>query len=331
MSDRADSEERESSGARADDTVAHTGGDEVVIAARRVSYAYDEVVGLNDVSVDIGPGVTGLLGPNGAGKSTFLKVLSGQLPPDTGAVSIGGEPVWNHPETFRRIGLVPEHDAFYDEMTGREFVTYLTRLQGFDSDAAAEMAGNALGRVGLADDADRPIAGYSKGMRQRVKLAQALAHAPDVLFLDEPLNGTDPVGRRKVIDLVRRFGEEGKTVVVSSHVLEEVEEMTSDILLIDKGRILADGNIYRLREMIDQHPHRISVRCDRPRPFAARLIELEHVVELDFGDDGFELSTERPDDCYSQIVSLAVDEGIELRSMTSPDNDLSAVFRYLVE
>ena len=311
--------------------VAHTGGERAVISARRLSYWYGDVIGINEISLDIGPGVTGLLGPNGAGKSTLMKVLTGQLKPATGTAKIDGEPVWNNSAVFARIGLVPEQDAFYEEMTGLEFVTYLTRLQGFAASQAAELAGRAIETVGLEEEGDRRISEYSKGMRQRVKFAQALAHDPEVVFLDEPLNGTDPVGRHHLIELVQKLGEQQKTVLVSSHVLEEVERMTSDILMIHKGRVLADGNIYEIRELIDEHPHTIYVDCDRPRDFARELTRFEDVVSIEFIDDGFRVATRSPNDCYDRIPRLALEGDYRLRGMTSPDNDLDAVFRYLVE
>lgn len=314
-----------------DETIAKTGGDPPVIEARRLSYWYGDVIGINEISLDIGPGVTGLLGPNGAGKSTLMKVLTGQLKPATGRVTIGGEPVWNNAPAFANIGLVPEQDAFYEEMSGREFVTYLTRLQGFQADRAAQLAEQALETVDMADRAERPIGEYSKGMRQRIKFAQAMAHQPDVLFLDEPLNGTDPVGRHHLIELTKKLGEEGKTVLVSSHVLEEVERVTSDILLIHKGRVLADGNIYEIRELIDEHPHTIYIDCDRPRELAGQLTRFDDIVGLEFPDDGLRVSTRDPNACYDRLPRLALDGDYELRAMTSPDNDLSAVFRYLVE
>jgi ABC-2 type transport system ATP-binding protein len=325
VDDPSEDEGRDGSG------VARTGGEPIVIAARRLSYWYGDVIGINEISLDIGPGVTGLLGPNGAGKSTLLKVMTGQLEPTTGAVAIKGESVWNNAGIRTEIGLVPEQDSFYEEMSGREFVTYLTRLQGFDADRAGELADEAIETVGLTDDRDRAIREYSKGMRQRIKMAQALAHRPDVLFLDEPLNGTDPVGRHEMIELIQQLGDEGHTVVVSSHVLEEVEQMTSDILLIDKGRVLADGNIYQIRNMIDEHPHTIFIDCDQPRSFAAALAAYEDVVSIEFVSNGFHVATDDPNACYSRIPELALERDVHLRGMTSPDNDLSAVFRYLVE
>lgn len=313
--------------------VARVGGEPVIISTRRVSLWYGQVIGVNDISLDIGPGVTGLLGPNGAGKSTLLKILSGQLRASTGAATIFGEPIWNNAAMFKRVGLVPEQDAFYEDMTGRDFVIYLTRLQGFSVGEARRLADETLELVGMSQSKNRRIDEYSKGMRQRVKLAQAIAHSPDILFLDEPLTGTDPVGRHKMIELVQQLGEQGKTVVVSSHVLHEVEQMTQDILLIHKGRVLADGNIYAIREMIDKHPHTIRVQCDAPRKFAAILAAFEDVVSIDFEleGSGFRIATRDPDACYLRIPALAREHSVELRGFMSPDNNLMALFEYLVK
>lgn len=323
--------------------IAHVGGEQLVIATRRLSLWYGQVIGINNITIDIGQGIIGLLGPNGAGKSTFMKVLTGQLQPSTGAISIFGERVWNNAGLFSRVGFVPEQDAFYEEMTGRQFVTYLTRLQGFSKTDAARLADKAIEKVDLTADAHRKIQEYSKGMRQRIKIAQALAHNPDLLFMDEPLNGTDPVGRRQIIELIQELGAEGKTVIVSSHILHEVEQMTSDILLINKGRVVADGNIYRIRDLIDEHPHTIFIDCSEPRRLASILARFEDVVRVEFTAPAqhpespaqptaatFSVATTNPEACYARIPRLALENGITLRRMTSPDNNLMAVFNYLV-
>ncbi len=310
--------------------IPHVGGEGTIVAARRLSLWYGQVIGINDINLDIGQGVVGLLGPNGAGKSTFMKVVTGQLRPSTGTVAVHGEIIWNNAAVMSNLGFVPEQDAFYEEMTGKQFVTYLTRLQGFGADDASSLADAAIAQVDLTEQAGRKIREYSKGMRQRIKIAQALAHSPSFLVLDEPLAGTDPVGRRHIIDLIRGLGEAGKTVLVSSHILHEVEQMTTDIVLINKGRIIADGNIYRIREMIDEHPHTIFVDCDTPREFAAKLSRFDDVVSITFLETGFQVATTSPDDCYGRIVSMAVADGVALRRMTSPDNNLMAVFKYLV-
>ena len=311
-------------------SVPRIGRGEPVIVARRLSLWYGPVIGINNISLDLGQGVIGLLGPNGAGKSTLMKCLTGQLRPKTGGVHLFGQPIWNNAKAFARVGLVPEQDAFYEGMSGFEFVTYLTRLQGFERGRAGELAMDAIREVSLEDRCHDAIRTYSKGMRQRIKIAQALAHDPDVLFMDEPLAGTDPVGRRHIIDLITRFGERGKTVLVSSHVLHEIEQMTQDIVLINKGRVVADGNVYRIREMIDAHPHTILIDVDRPREFAALMAPFDDVVSISFEERGIQIATRAPDACYDRIPKLVLEHGFELRGMASPDNNLMAVFRYLV-
>ncbi len=306
------------------------GDGKVVIAARRVSYWYGQVIAVNDVSLDIGEGVVGLLGPNGAGKSTLLKCITGQIRPTTGMVTIDGRRVWDDPTVYAELGFVPEQDAFYEEMSGRDFVIHLTRLQGFSTADATTLAEEAIETVALTEQAHRPIREYSKGMRQRIKIAQALAHRPRVIFLDEPLSGTDPVGRRHIIDLIRRLGDEGRTLLVSSHILHEVQAMTDNIVLINRGRVVADGNLYRIREMIDEHPHRIFVECADPRKFASLMTAFDDVLRLEFHDRGIFVSTNDPESCYSRIRDLCLDNDLKLQAMTSSDNNLSAVFRYLV-
>ena len=312
------------------ETVPKVGQGDVVISARRVSLWYGPVIGINNISIDIGQGVIGLLGPNGAGKSTLLKCMTGQLNPRTGQVSIFKQPVWNNAGIYSRVGLVPEPDAFYEDMTGHEFVTYLTRLQGFSKDAASKLADEAIAEMDLEEKRDQPIREYSKGMRQRIKIAQALAHKPDVLFLDEPLAGTDPVGRRHIIKLIQKLGDQGKTIVVSSHVLHEVEQMTTDIVLINRGRIVADGNVYKIREMIDAHPHTIFVDVSEPRKFASLMAVFEDIVSIEFSERGVQIATTDPDACYGRIPDIELDNEMTLRGMTSPDNNLMAVFKYLV-
>ena len=310
--------------------VTRIGDGKVVLSTRALSFWYGDVIGINDISLDLGSGVIGLLGPNGAGKSTLLKCLCGQLQPDTGLVTLQGKPVRSHPSVLSEVGVVPEQDAFYEEMSGHQFVTALTRLHGFSKSDAADLADQALRTVSLSDEAHRPIKGYSKGMRQRVKIAQALAHQPSVLILDEPLAGTDPLGRRRIIDLITGLGDEGRTLLVSSHVLHEVESMTSNIILINRGQVLADGNRHRIRELIDEHPHRIHIACDTPRKLAASLIEFDDIRDVSFTDEGLTLSTDAPSDCYQRIPRIALDEDIELLGWHSDDNDLSTLFRYLV-
>jgi ABC-2 type transport system ATP-binding protein len=300
------------------------------IEFQRASRWYGPVIALNDVSARLEPGVTGLLGPNGAGKSTFLKLAAGQLAPSQGEVRLLGLPAWGSPEVFHRVGLCPEADAFWDGMTGLQFLTALLRLSGF-SDAEAQRRGLlALEQVDLQSAKDRKIGGYSKGMRQRVKLAQALAHDPEVLLLDEPLTGIDPVNRRRVADLVKRLGREGRTVIVSSHILYEVEAMTRRVLLISNGRILAEGDVREIRDLMDQHPHTVALRAQDPRAVARAVVGQPHVLSLAFGDEGewLTVQTAKPDEFYGALLEVAESAGV--REMYSPDEDLASVFKYLV-
>ena len=216
-----------------------------LIQAEHLSKWYGQVNGLNDVSAVIPRGITGLLGPNGAGKSTFMKLMTGQIKPSQGSIRVFGEPIWGNPAIYARIGFCPEQDAFYDRMTGLEWVSALVRLNGLGDAEADQAARAALDKVDLIGAADKKIGAYSKGMRQRVKLAQALVHDPELLILDEPLTGMDPLMRRKTIRLIKDWARAGKHIIVSSHILHEVESMTSNILLINNGRIVAEGNVHR--------------------------------------------------------------------------------------
>jgi ABC-2 type transport system ATP-binding protein len=296
----------------------------------RASRWYGQVIALNDVTTSLGPGVTGLLGPNGAGKSTFLKLCSGQLAPSQGEVRLLGRPAWGAPEVFHRVGLCPDADAFWENLTGQQFLVFLLRLTGYDDAECRRRAEAALEQVDLAPARDRKIGGYSKGMRQRIKLAQALAHDPEVLLLDEPLSGMDPVNRRRVVDLVKRLGREGRTVVVSSHILYEVEATTRRVLLIHNGRILAEGDVREIRDLLDEHPHTVSLRARDPRAVARAVVDLPHVVSMSFGAEGewLTVQTARPDELYGALAEPAVAAGVT--EMYSPDEDLESVFRYLV-
>ena len=242
-----------------------------------VSKWYGNVIGLNKFSVRIGPGITGLLGPNGAGKSTMLQLATGQLRASQGEVRVLGHRTWNNAALMRHIGLCPEQDAFYEWMTGLDFVGTCARLTGMAPRAARAAAERAIAQVGMTEDMRRGIRGYSKGMRQRIKLAQALVHEPRVLFLDEPFSGTDPVARRDLIAVIRGLGESGRSVVVSSHVLHEVEALTRNIILLHRGRLVAEGRIEQIRDLIDGHPHRIVLVTDDYRALAARLVRWEDV------------------------------------------------------
>jgi ABC-2 type transport system ATP-binding protein len=304
---------------------------ETILRAEGLSKWYGQVIGLNDVSVDVPKGITGLLGPNGAGKSTFLKLCTGLIRPSRGNIRVLGHDPWNNPLLLRRIGLAPEHDTFYDRMTGLEFVTLLARMSGMRPLQADKAARHALDQVGLGPHIGRRVGTYSKGMKQRAKIAQALVHDPELLFLDEPLTGTDPVGRREMIDFVRQLAKSGKSVVVSSHVLYEIEAMTRNILLIAKGRILAEGNIHQIRELIDEHPHNVRIEVDRPRDLAREVAALPGVVTIRIPTEThMEVETRKPEEFYQRITPTLLKGRYRVTSMSSPDDNLQAVFKYLV-
>jgi ABC-2 type transport system ATP-binding protein len=303
-----------------------------MITSEHLSKWYGQVSGLNDVTVTVPPGITGLLGPNGAGKSTFMKLVTGQLKPSKGTVKILGEPIWGNPALYHRIGFCPEQDAFYERMTGLAWVTALISLNGLEPAEADAAAKRALEAVDLMDAADKKIGAYSKGMRQRIKMAQALAHDPEVLILDEPLSGMDPLMRRRTIRLIRDWGRSGKSVLVSSHILHEIESMTSNILLINNGRILAEGNVHQIRELIDTHPHSVFIRAQDPKAIARALLVEDGVISMRFEPGAMVIETARPDAFYARLTDMAASgEAGVIDEVTSPDDNLQAVFKYLVK
>ena len=303
-----------------------------VVAVTGLSKWYGQVIGLNDVTVSIPAGVTGLLGPNGAGKSTFMKIVTGQLKPSQGQVSVLGAPIWANPAAYAAIGYCPDQDAFYERMTGLEWVSALARLSGFEGDAATDIARTALATVALTPAADKKIGAYSKGMRQRVKLAQAIAHDPQLLLLDEPLAGMDPLGRRRTIKLIKDWARAGKSIIVSSQILHEIELMTSNILLINNGRILAEGDVHQIRDLIDEHPHKVQIKSSEPRALARQFLEYPHVIGLNFDEGMVVVETNRPDAFYTELTALAARDATgAIKEVTSPDDNLQAVFSYLVK
>ena len=303
-----------------------------IVAASQLSKWYGQVIGLNDVTLTVPAGITGLLGPNGAGKSTFMKLITGQLKPSKGEVAVLGERIWQNPALYLRIGFCPEQDAFYERMTGLEWVTALVRLNGVGDRQAEGMARRALEAVDLLDAAGKKIGAYSKGMRQRVKLAQALAHDPELLILDEPLSGMDPIARRKTIRLIKEWGRSNKSIIVSSHILHEIELMTSNILLINQGRILAEGNVHQIRDLIDEHPHTVFIRADQPRALARQFLAADDVLSLKFEENAVVVQTAKPDHFYARLTELAASGEIgSIHEVTSPDDNLQAVFQYLVK
>jgi ABC-2 type transport system ATP-binding protein len=303
-----------------------------VVEATHLSKWYGQVSGLNDVTVSVPAGITGLLGPNGAGKSTFMKLITGQLKPSKGQVRVLGEPIWANPSLYRRLGFCPEQDAFYERMTGLAWVAALARLGGMTPVDADTAARRALGAVDLLDAADRKIGAYSKGMRQRVKLAQAIVHDPEFLILDEPLSGMDPLMRRRTIRMIKEWARAGKSILVSSHILHEIEAMTSNILLINNGRILAEGNVHQIRDLIDEHPHSVFIRAADPRALARAFLAADDVISLRFDGDAVVVETGRPDAFYARLTAMAASgEAGTIDEVTSPDDNLQAVFKYLVK
>ncbi len=303
-----------------------------IVEFRDVSKWYGHVIGVNKLTLGIPAGVTGLLGPNGAGKSTFLQLATGQLRPSQGEVRVLGHRAWNNPPLNRYIGLCPEQDAFYEWMTGRQFIDFCAARRSRRG-AAREATAKVLDDVGMTAAADRPVGGYSKGMRQRTKIAQALVHDPLVLFLDEPLTGTDPVARRDLIAIIRRFGASGRSVVLSSHVLHEVEAVTPNVILINHGRLVAEGNVREIRDLMDNHPHRIVLKSENDRALAARLVGFGDVVgiALERPGGGILVETNKPDAFYARLPALALTAGTAIERVESDDDNLDAVFRYLVK
>lgn len=299
---------------------------------RGVSKWYGNVIGVNNLSFLLPPGVTGLLGPNGAGKSTVLQLATGQLRPSQGEVKVLGQHAWGNTALNREIGLCPEQDAFYEWMTGRAFVRFCARLGGFSRREANARGDHAIEQVGMTPNRDRAIRGYSKGMRQRTKIAQALVHDPAIIFLDEPLTGTDPLARRDLMDIILRLASEGRSLLLSSHVLHEVQSVTPNIILLNRGRLVAEGDVRQIRDLIDDHPHRIILGSTQARALAAKLVRFDDVVGVDFPKEGDSVlvETRSPDAFYGRLAGLALDVDTPIDRVASDDDNLEAVFKYLV-
>lgn len=298
----------------------------------RVTRWYGDVIALNDVDLCFGPGVTGLLGPNGAGKTTMIRLMVGLAKQGDGKVLLDDVPIRNNLSALARIGYVADGDGLYDEQKARDFLHDQARMRGFQGDAAHSRADVVLERVGLSAAADRPIGGFSKGMRQRVKLAQALLHDPDVLVLDEPLTGLDPIMRRDFIKVVRDLGDEGVTVVVSSHVLHEIEAMTDAIVLMRYGQVLAEGTVADIRDKLDTEPRRVALSTPEPRTLANRLITVDGLVTgLNFDEGLLTVLTLDPELLCEQVQQLVLAGDISVSSIDPLDEDLRSVFAYLVQ
>ncbi|OEU96049.1 ABC transporter ATP-binding protein [Streptomyces oceani] len=291
---------------------------------------FGNVVAVNDVTMDITPGITGLLGPNGAGKSTLIHMMAGFLAPSTGSVTLNGETIWRNEASYRHIGLVPEREGMYDYLSGGDFVLANAELHELPDPRAA--AARALATVEMEHAADRRISTYSKGMRQRVKMASALVHDPSVLLLDEPFNGMDPRQRMHLMELLRRMGDEGRTVLFSSHILEEVEQLASHIEVIVAGRHAASGNFRKIRRLMTDRPHRYVVRSSDDRRLAAALIGDPSTAGIQVNQDDRELHIQAVDfPRFTELLPrVARDQGIRLHSVSPSDESLESVFSYLV-
>jgi ABC-2 type transport system ATP-binding protein len=303
------------------------------IEIKNLSKWYGQVLGVSGVSARIEPGVTGLLGPNGAGKSTLLKILTGQIKADTGGATIGGIPVWNHIKLYEIIGFCPDMEKFYERQTGFEFLTYMARLHGMSKSKAMKIARDTLHTMGLDDAINKRIGAYSKGMRQRVKFAQAIMHEPEVLFLDEPMQGMDPLGRLQTAELISDYGKRGKTVLVSSHILNEVEDMTNTILVLNHGQLLAEGDVHEIRELIDEQPRHVRITTPERRKLSNILIGFPEVQTISFEDapDELMVQTMSPDAFYQRLPDLVLKDNITIEQISTLDDNLESVFEYLVK
>jgi ABC-2 type transport system ATP-binding protein len=296
----------------------------------QVSKWYGPVIGVNQVTLELRGGITGLVGANGAGKSTLLRLATGQLRPDIGRVTVGGTDAWAW-RAKRLVGYCPDADAFYEEMSGYRFVETMARLCGYPRSEAKGRTEAALKRVGMAGRADRKIRGYSKGMRQRVKLAQALLHDPVLLVLDEPLSGIDPIGRQEFLQLFLGLAEQGKCLLVSSHELEELEKLTDHVAILARGRIAAVGTLTQIRDLLDDHPLAVRIDADGARELAARLIGFADVTGVDLADgESLVVRARNPRRFFRDFTRLVLEEAVEVRHLEPLDDTAQAILGYLL-
>ena len=293
-----------------------------------VSRWYGNVVAVNDVTFEVGPGITGLLGPNGAGKTTLLHMMAGFLAPSAGDVKLDDTPTWRHPELYRRIGFVPEREAVHPFLTGRQFVEASARLQGLNDARAA--ADRAIDMVDLQAAAGRAIGGYSKGMRQRVKVAASLVHDPSTLILDEPFNGMDPRQRLHMMDLLRRMATEGRTILFSSHILEEVERLSDRVLVVVAGRLAASGDFRRIRRLMTDRPHRFTIRSTDDRSLARELLATSSVEAVDLRDGLLSVNAGDYGQLTRAVAPAAQRASVSILELRPADESLESVFSYLV-
>jgi ABC-2 type transport system ATP-binding protein len=311
---------------------APAGGDRRIVFDD-VSKFYGEVLGVNRIDLAIGSGITALVGPNGSGKTTLMNLMAGLLRPTEGQVSIGGLTPDDPERLFREVGYCTQFDTFPRGIKGWEFVRLYLLLHGYSDADADRKARVAIERVGMMDAADRRIAGYSKGMKQRIKLAQSIAHDPSILVLDEPLNGLDPLARAESIEMFRAFAAEGRLLIISSHVLHEVDELSDRVVLIHGGYIVAEGAIEGVREeMAEERPLQVLVRCDKPSALAARVFSEDHVVEarLDPDRKGVLVRTQSAERFYLLLNRIATEGEVEIEAVLPADDDVQSVYQYLI-
>ncbi len=304
---------------------------EPVIQVESVMRSYGQVVALTDVSLDIEGGIVGLLGPNGAGKSTLLHVLTGQLRPSLGKVRVLGVDPYANARFYQRVGVCPQREALFEDVSGFHFVSFMLRLRGWDAAEADRRARVWLEQLGLSDAMHRRIRGYSKGMRQRAKIAAAMGHEAELLFLDEPMTGLDPIWRHRVLSAMKEKAANGTTLLFSSHVLHEVEQATRQVVLLHRGRVLAQGDGREIRGLVDSFPHRVFIDADVPRTLGLRLLGWECVESVRVRDDGVDVTTPQPDRFYARLTTEAAREKLGVQSLHSPDDSLQALFEMLVQ
>jgi ABC-2 type transport system ATP-binding protein len=309
-----------------------------VLLFELVSKWYGPVIGVNHVSLELRGGITGLVGANGAGKSTLLRLATGQLKPSLGRVTVRGLDAWEWPAK-RLVGYCPDVDAFYEDMSGRIFVQTMARLCGYERHEALRRTEAVLERVGMRDRADRRLRGYSKGMRQRIKLAQALLHEPDLLILDEPLSGIDPIGRQELLELFRGLAAQGKCLLISSHELEELEKLTDHVAIMARGRIAAVGTLMQIRDLLDDQPLTIRIDTDQPRHLAGLLVNSADVVGVEFEPNVLQrdgsvgsliVRAKHPQRFFQEISRLAVAEEIHVARLEALDDSAHAILGYLL-
>jgi ABC-2 type transport system ATP-binding protein len=305
---------------------------DTAIVFEDVSKFYGEVLGVNRINLQIAPGITSLVGPNGSGKTTLMNLMTGLLKPTGGRIRVLGISPDEPEAMFQKLGYCSQFDSFPRGATARRFISFYLLVHGYTKQQAAELTHRALERVSMLEAADRKISAFSKGMRQRVRLAQSIAHDPSVLVLDEPLNGLDPMARAEIIRLFRQLADAGMHLILSSHILHEVDMMSDSVVLLQNGYVVAEGEVHGVRDEIDEHPIQILIRCDRPQTLAARLFEHEHTVEARVHTDrkGLFVKTRRPDDFYLLLNRVVTEQKLEVESVGPVDDDLNAVYQYLI-